>query len=162
CIPGAWCDKGTCKADLPEGGSCNSLLQCGGETECVGLMRPVAPATCRRVTEVGDSCDWFCLGNLYCDLAGTTGFGVCKPIPVHGQACSPLLPCLGVDQRCSSQGQCVDRSTVNQSCTDGTCMPGMFCSDQVGAANPVCTAPLADGVLGCNRPAQCQSHVCDG
>ena len=157
CVPGAWCNNGTCVAAPGR----RSLQQPprDGETRCVGLMRPVAPATCRRVTHVGDTCDWFCLGNLYCDLPAT-GFGVCKPIPVHNEACSAQLPCLGVDQRCA--GQCIDRSTVGQSCTDGTCQPELFCSDQVAAANPICTARLGDATSGCNQPAQCQSYVCDG
>jgi hypothetical protein len=161
CVPGAWCDNGTCKVDLGDGGSCDSLLQCGGETTCVGLMRPVAPATCHRVTQVGDTCDYYCLGNLYCDLPAT-GFGTCQPIPTHGQACSPSLPCLGVDQRCSAQGQCVDRTAVGQACTDGTCQPELFCTDQLGAGSPVCATRLMDGAPGCNQPAQCQSYVCSG
>src|SRR5262249_42983954 len=143
CVPGAWCDNGTCAADLPEGGACNSLLQCGGETVCVGLKAgvndPNVSPTCPRVVEAGGLCDWFCLGNLICDLTGsTTGFGVCRPLPVHGDACNWAVPCVGVDQRCSDQGQCVDRTDVGHSCTDGTCLPGLFCTDQVGAANPVC------------------------
>ena len=162
CVPQAWCNNGTCAADLPAGSSCDSLLQCGGELSCVGLMRTEKPPACRRVTHEGDACDWYCFGNLYCDLSGGPGFGVCKALPVHGQTCSGLHPCLGVDQQCSPQSVCIDRFDAGETCSDGTCQPGLFCSDQVGAANPVCTARLDDGATGCNKPAQCQSYVCDG
>lgn len=154
CDPGAWCDGGVCRPDFGEGEPCSSLLQCGGETTCVA-------GQCRRVTEPGDACDEFCFGNLYCDLSGA-GLGVCRPLPSNGQPCGALLPCLGQTQRCGAGGVCVERSDLGDPCTDGSCLPGLFCSDQLGEANPVCRAPLADGASECNQPAQCQSHICSG
>jgi hypothetical protein len=160
CIPHAWCDDGTCRADLPEDSPCDSILQCAPETVCVGLMRPVEPAKCRRATQEGDICDWFCLGNLYCDLSGTQGFGVCRSLPTHGESgCSLFLPCIGVNDICTN-GVCLERDDINEPCSDGTCLPGLFCTDQLGAASPVCKARLADNTAGCNQPGQCQSYVC--
>jgi hypothetical protein len=161
CDPGAWCDDGICQPDLGEGEPCFSLLQCGGETTCVGLAREVEPARCRRVTEPGDACDDFCFGNLFCDLSSSDGFGVCRPLPGEGQGCGVLLPCLGRNQRCDG-GICVTRSDVGVSCVDGDCLPGLYCSDQLGEADPVCRAPLADGASDCNQPAHCESYICDG
>jgi len=161
CAPGAWCSSGTCVAARKQGESCGVDTVCEGETRCLGLIRHAAPPTCQPITHAGDPCDWFCLGNLVCDLPLGSDFGTCKPIATHGHACSGQLPCLGVDQRCSG-GVCVDRSTAGQTCVDGTCQPGLFCSDQLGATKPVCTAPLADGQSSCNQPSQCQSHVCGG
>jgi hypothetical protein len=162
CVPGAWCNDGTCVAARKEGEPCSVYATCDGETRCVGLIRQVGSPTCRRITHEGDACDWFCLGNLVCDLPSGSGLGVCKPIATHGQPCSGQLPCLGVDQRCSG-GVCVDRSIEGQACVDGTCQPELFCSDQLGATKPVCTARLAaDGQSSCNRPSQCESHVCSG
>ncbi|TMQ16498.1 MAG: hypothetical protein E6J90_23630 [Deltaproteobacteria bacterium] len=164
CDAGNWCNNGTCKPDVAEGAPCNSLLQCGGETTCVGTMRLVAPATCRHVTSVGDACDWFCLGNLYCDLSNPDGFGVCRSLPTLDETCSFLRPCIGQNLRCSDpdQGVCIPRTGLGQPCTDGTCLPGLFCTDQLGAAKPVCRAPFADDETGCMQDAQCRSHICTG
>jgi hypothetical protein len=161
CDAGSWCDNGICRPDLPEGASCDSLLQCGGETSCVGKFRGGAPARCRHLTSPGDTCDWFCLGNLICDLP-STGFGVCRPLPQLDEACSPLLPCMGSNHRCSAEGKCVERTGLNMRCADGECVPGLFCTDQLGAANPVCRALFADGDVGCKQDAQCESHICSG
>jgi hypothetical protein len=165
CEARGWCDTTDhiCEADVRQGAPCTSITQCGGETSCVGLRRMVEPATCRRITQAGDACDWYCLGNLYCDLSNPGGLGVCTPLPTLGQSgCSLLVPCLGRLNRCDSKGQCVGRDQVGQSCTNGTCMPGLFCTDQLGAASPVCSAPMIDGASGCNRDSQCQSYICDG
>jgi len=161
CDAGAWCDAGICKVDRVEGDPCDSLLQCGGETSCVGLRREIEPARCRRVTEIGDTCDWYCLGNLYCDLSNPQGFGVCRELPKHGEGCGLFTPCVGQNERCE-RGLCVARAAVNQPCSDGDCLPGLFCTDQLGATNPVCRDRMTDGELGCNQPAQCQSYICDG
>lgn len=160
CDANAWCGTGTCRADLTAGQTCNSILQCGGETSCVGLMRmPVGQATCRKVTAAGDPCDWFCMGNFYCSLPAT-GLGVCKPLPAHNQACDALLPCVGQNEWCD-QGTCVTRDAVGQACSEGTCLPGLFCTSQLGAGSPVCSARLPVGAT-CNRAAQCQSFICGG
>jgi len=162
CDPGNWCDNGICKPDLAEGAACDGLLECGGETECVGLAHGVTYARCGRLTVAGDACDWFCFGNLYCDRSNSQSLGVCRPLPTDGEACSVLLPCVGQNERCSDQGMCIPRTGLNLPCTDGTCIPGLFCTDQLGAAGPVCRAPFADNELGCKQDAQCQSHICTG
>jgi hypothetical protein len=163
CVPGAWCNNHTCVAARKPGEPCNVDATCDGETRCVGLVRRVEPPTCRRINHEGDACDATCLGNFVCDLSRGPGLGVCKAIATHGHACSGQLPCLGVDQICTG-GVCVDRATQGQACIDfnHTCQPELFCSDQLGATRPICTARFADGQSGCNRPEQCKSHVCSG
>lgn len=163
CNPRAWCDPtdDTCKPDLSEGAPCDSLMQCGGETACVGLMRDVDPR-CRRITEVGDACDWFCWGNTYCDLSNPTGLGTCRPLPTVGETgCGLSMPCTGRLNYCAT-GRCTARAQVNQSCMGDACFPGLFCTDQLGAASPVCSAQLPDGSPGCTRDTQCESYICDG
>lgn len=162
CDQGNWCDNGICKPDLPEGAVCDSLLQCGGETSCVGTKTRGATPHCRRVTSAGDACDWFCLGNLLCDHPNVDVLGVCRPMPQINDACSALVPCVGQNLRCSPEGKCVQRTGLNLPCTDGTCLPGLFCTDQLGDSNPVCHAPFADGESGCKQDAHCQSHICTG
>jgi hypothetical protein len=163
CDAGNWCDHGICKPDLAEGVQCNSILQCRGETSCVGKYRHVeAVPRCRHVTSVGDACDDFCLGNLLCDLSNPAGFGVCRSLPRRGEPCNPLVGCIGQSDRCGEQGTCIPRTAAGQPCVDGTCLPGLFCTDQLGAANPVCRVPFADGESGCKQGAQCQSRVCSG
>jgi len=164
CNPANWCDNGTCKPSLAEGAACDSLLQCGGETSCVGKFRhpPGEPPHCGHLTSAGDACDWFCLGNLHCDLSNPQGLGVCRSLPVLNEACSPFLPCIGQNVRCDDQGMCVPRAGLDEPCTDGTCLPGLFCTDQLGVAPPVCRAPFADNESGCRQNAQCQSQICTG
>ncbi len=161
CDAGAWCDHGVCRADLTEGAVCNSILQCRGETTCVGKYRGAEPARCRHVTSIGDACDDFCLGNLYCDLSNPTGFGVCRSLPGRDEACSDFRPCLGLNNYCE-QGVCLPRKGPSQPCAEGSCLPGLFCTVQLGAASPVCRVLFADREQGCKRDAQCQSHLCSG
>ena len=163
CDPGAWCDKneGICRPDRREGEPCANILQCGGETSCVGLFTAGEEPTCRRLTEAGDACDYFCLGNLHCDKSNPDPFGVCRPLPALDEPCGVNLPCVGRNLRCDS-GTCVARSDVDEPCSGSTCLPALFCSDQLGEANPVCRERMPDGTSGCHQPAQCQSHICDG
>ena len=167
CDPANYCNgvgsqPGLCVADVVAGGACSSLLQCGGETVCVGLQRPVMPPTCRRVTQAGDACDWFCLGNLYCDLpAATDALGTCRPLPTATQSCSALRPCVGSGVYCKN-GSCQPRASASQACADGVCRPGLFCTGELGATSPVCRALFADGESGCTADSQCQSHSCSG
>lgn len=161
CDPDAWCDRvaGACKRDLPEGALCRDFAQCSGETACVGLTRTVEPPRCRRVNVEGDACDWFCLGNLYCDLSNSEGLGVCRSLPKHNESCGPFLPCIGKNEICHL-GTCVTRPGKGQPCLDGACLRGLFCGDQLDLANPVCRALLEDG-QDCQQSDQCQSHVCN-
>ncbi len=168
CDPENNCDQignspGLCVADLPVGTSCKNILQCGGESGCVGLKRNVGTPTCRRITEVGDACDWFCLGSLYCDLSNPTGLGVCRTMPQLNQACSDFLPCTGIHNQCVN-GTCQPRLASGASCANPAlaCDVGLFCTDQLGEANPTCRPLFADGELGCRRDSQCQSHLCSG
>ena len=163
CDANGWCDRQAeiCKPDVPEGAPCTRLTQCGGETTCVGLRRTAEPARCRRVTVEGDPCDWYCLGNLYCDLSGTTGFGVCRSLPRDGEPCDAFLPCIGANQTCHL-GRCVARPGDGEPCLDGVCHPGLRCADGATPGSFVCRPLLADEDDGCTATDQCQSHICDG
>jgi hypothetical protein len=101
-----------------------------------------------------------CLGNLYCDLSNPDGLGVCRSLPKPDEGCGLFLPCLGMNQICEL-GTCVARPAAGQPCFEGTCAPGLFCSDALDPAEPTCQPPLPDG-RDCNQPDQCQSHICSG
>ncbi|HET7502513.1 MAG TPA: Dickkopf N-terminal cysteine-rich domain-containing protein [Kofleriaceae bacterium] len=157
CDPGAWCDvkAGTCKAAFAAGSACTNLLQCSGNTSCVGLSASnQTPGHCLRISEIGDSCDAFCYGNLFCD--GQT----CQPLPDLDETCSSLVPCGGVDTTCSN-GTCVLRSGVGAACAEQTCMPGLFCTSELGDPRPTCSARRAEGQP-CAAPGHCESFLCAG
>lgn len=158
----AWCDRRTqeCKPSAGEGTLCQTFLQCGGETACVGLLRPVQPPRCQRVSQAGDPCDGDCFGNFYCELPAT-GLGVCAPLPIHGQECSLFLPCAGANEVCD-QGTCAERRDVGQLCADVSCRRGLFCGPRTESGPVVCQEPLADGKFGCRHPEECASYICSG
>ncbi|HEU4726536.1 MAG TPA: hypothetical protein VFT22_01550 [Kofleriaceae bacterium] len=157
CDPGAWCDLKVhvCKATLAPGSACTEPLQCGGNTSCVGLNAGSStPGHCLRIAQVGDSCDTFCYGNLICE--GST----CQPLPQLDDACPSLEPCGGVDTLCSN-GRCVLRSEVGAACANQTCMPGLFCTSELGDPSPRCSARRAEGQP-CAAPSHCESYLCSG
>jgi hypothetical protein len=162
CDWNAWCDRNAqvCKSIAQEGQPCQTFTQCGGETFCVGLFRPVQQPRCMRVTHAGDLCDGDCLGNFYCKMP-PSGLGVCAPFPTHGEGCSLFLPCVGANEICEA-GVCIARSDVGQPCMEGTCQRGLFCAPRAGGGSPVCQEPLADGQMGCRRPEECESYICSG
>lgn len=169
CDAGAYCDQvgtqqGVCAADKGAGATCNSVLQCGGETGCVGLKRNVGTPQCRRLTEPGDACDDYCLGGMYCDLSNPNGLGVCRNLPVGEEACHSLLPCAGIHKQCGASGHCEPRLQSGQSCANPNlvCDVGLFCTSILGAATPICRPRFADGESGCTQDYQCQSHLCSG
>jgi len=77
---------GVCALDKDANLTCSNVLQCGGETGCVGLIRNVGTPMCRRISQPGDACDDYCLGAMYCDLPAS-GLGVCKALPSGDQTC---------------------------------------------------------------------------
>lgn len=162
CDWSAWCDLGSqiCRADAQEGQLCQNFTQCGGETFCVGLFRQVQSPRCERVTYAGAPCDGDCFGNFYCKMP-PSGLGQCTPLPQLGEACSAFVPCAGATNLCEA-GICVTRSGGDAPCTDGTCLPGMFCAPRGGGGAAVCQSPMPDGAQGCRRPEECESHICSG
>lgn len=157
CDPNAWCNAGVCAADFAPGAACTNPLQCGGETSCIGLsITTSAPGHCLRISHAGDRCDYFCLGNLYCD-----GQGVCRDMRTLNQTCSGSAPCGGVDTICLN-GVCVLRSNVGASCPSSAgCLPALFCTSELNDPAPVCTARRADGQP-CAAPNHCESYICSG
>lgn len=162
CDAGNWCNNGLCAPDLPEGAVCDSPLQCGGETSCVGKFTRNTTPRCLHLTSEGDACDGVCFGNLLCVGANGTVLGACRPLPGLNENCDPSVGCVGRNHRCRSDGNCVQRTGLNMPCKDGECLPGLFCTDQLSPTNPVCRALFADGDMGCTQDAQCQSHICSG
>jgi hypothetical protein len=160
CDSNAWCDRlaHLCKADFARDAECTNVLQCGGETSCVGLsVSGTDPGHCRRISEVGDTCDAFCYGNLSCDA-----FGVCRALPGLGEGCSALTNCSGVNTVCGANNTCVVRGGVDAPCGGNLrCLPGLFCTSELGDMNPRCAARRADQQQ-CRRPSHCQSYLCSG
>jgi hypothetical protein len=165
CDAGNWCDmkSKTCKPDLAEGDIClgqdAGLDQCRGETVCAG--KPVAH--CLRATSVGDKCGFLCRGNLFCDRSQVDedSLGVCRSLPMLNEPCSDFTGCIGANVRCV-QGQCVPKAGPEEPCPDGKCLAGLFCTQELGDANPLCSALFVDGQSGCKQDAHCQSHLCTG
>ena len=156
CDPDAWCHAGRCEKDLAPGSPCTSLDQCGGETMCVGLSIRGSAAQCLRTSHVGDRCDVDCYGNLYCD-----GSGTCRDLPELDQSCSLFAPCRGVDTICSN-GRCVLRAGIGAPCGgDQLCLPGLFCTSELGETPPMCAPRGGTGAL-CSDPSHCESYLCSG
>lgn len=153
CDENAWCDRGTCAADLTPGTACASLAQCSGDTRCLGLSIVVStPGTCLRTARPGDPCDSICYGNVYCD-----GSGICRELPQLHQPCSAMTGCSGYDNVCSN-GQCVPRGDVGTACgSSAPCVPGLFCDSSSG--QPTCAARRATGQP-CTDASQCESYLC--
>jgi hypothetical protein len=157
CDSNAWCDAGRCRADLAPGATCTSPLQCGGQTSCVGLsIVDTTPGRCSSISKVGDRCDSFCYGNLFCDPSG-----VCRQLPELGQICSGFTPCRGIDTTCSN-GRCVLLGGAGTACSNSQgCLPRLFCTSELNAPNPTC-APLGATGQRCVGPTQCESYRCSG
>lgn len=156
CDSNAWCSAGTCRPDLPLGAECTRSLQCGGETSCIGLsINSSTPGHCLAISSPGDRCDYFCYGNLYCDASGT-----CRELPLPGQSCSGFVPCRGTDTVCHN-GQCVLLGDIGADCSSLPCMPGLFCTSELGDSKPTCVAPQQKGEP-CAAPGHCESYRCSG
>src|SRR5262249_22514923 len=143
CDFGAFCDSTTlkCTPTLAPGATCTRLVQCGGDTSCVGLsINSSNPGHCSRISQPGDHCDGvgLCYGNLYCDGATNT----CHSMPVLDQSCATLIPCAGANAICDN-GRCVLRSDVGVSCSGDTCLPGLFCTSELGDNPGMCAARRA-------------------
>lgn len=160
CDPNAWCDlqTGICKADLPVGSPCTSLLQCGGQTMCVGLSIVSAdPGRCLTAAGAGGECDDFCYGNRFCNSSG-----ICQELPGLGENCSALLPCNGANVVCGSGGLCVPRGDVGAACTNTqACLASLFCTSELNEPNPKCASRRSTGEP-CASPAHCESYLCSG
>jgi hypothetical protein len=153
CDANAWCDEhaGICKADRPDGSACGDLLQCRGETTCVGEI--AGNGRCLRVTQPGDVCEDNCKGNLQCVRRG--GVGTCTPLPEPGEPCG--FACAGLGFMCD-RGRCVKRNAIGEACRNGSCLPGLFCALQPDGTS-VCESPRADGEA-CTAPLECDSYLC--
>lgn len=160
CDFGTFCDGQTlrCTPTRAPGAECTSLLQCGEDHTCVGLLGNPPRGRCMRISRPGDQCDSFCFGNLTCDRS--TRPPRCRSLPGIGQTCSLFLACAGTDIVCDSE-VCGLRTDVGMSCNGRTCLPGLFCTSELGEAMPVCAERRAAG-MACSDPGHCQSYLCSG
>jgi hypothetical protein len=118
------------------------------------------PGHCRRISEGGDTCDAFCYGNLFCSASGS--LGTCTALPGLGQGCNALTNCSGVNTVCGANNTCVLRGDVSAPCGGNLrCLPGLFCTSELGDTSPRCAARRADNQQ-CRRPSHCQSYLCSG
>jgi hypothetical protein len=154
CDSSAWCDAGRCKADLAPGAPCTGRSQCGGQTSCIGYsIVSGRPGSCKSISRPGDACELICYGGLTCTA------GTCRELPELGGTCSAFAPCSGVDNVCVG-GVCVTRRAETATCSDEhPCLPGLFCTSEVGAPDPVCSAPRGLDAV-CSKPSHCESRVC--
>jgi hypothetical protein len=157
CDSNAWCDAGRCRADLAPDAACTSVLQCGGQTSCLGLsIVDSAPGRCLSMAKPGDRCDLFCYGNLYCDATAT-----CRELPRLGQPCGGAASCGGTDAICSN-GMCVLRADAGAACASRrSCRPGLFCTSELHDPQPTCAPPASTGYP-CVDPGHCESYRCSG
>lgn len=168
CDWGTWCEipagqqTGRCRASFGAGAACTNLLQCLGDTTCIGLtLSNDRPGRCQRISRPGDACDGWCIGNLYCDQR------TCRPLPSRGESCSALTNCLGVNTICKN-GICALRDGLGAACTvhpnntlNHSCMPGLFCGTTDAVPTPHCEQPRSAGQP-CSDPSHCESYLCSG
>jgi hypothetical protein len=128
CATGAFCDDGTCRAQLPAGGACVSSIECLDHLFC---DTTVASGTCTPLHVLGERCT----GNASC-TSSRCNPGTCAR---SGQTCLTNSTCGGQCE--GSQLLCSNDSQ----CSTGTCsLTATFCSNVTpctGAGN-VCTFPI--------------------
>jgi hypothetical protein len=165
CDRALWCQQGSCVADRLAGQPCRFDAECAGGTLCVGeLSSGTSAGVCSRVTAVGDVCDDYCFGPLFCSIEQLGDNGRCAALPQLGEPCfASLGRCGGVDLTCSSQDVCVPLPAEGEGCSANTfCKAGFFCSTELsGAQTGTCVALAASGGA-CARDGNCQSYECSG
>ncbi len=130
CGPEGFCEEGTCRARVPNGGACLPDDRCMAGSACIEEV-------CEGPTFVsaGETCD----ATRRCPYLTACIGGVCAPTARLGEACSTGVPCdAGV-------------------CEDGTCVPprddGEACEGNAGCSSGIC----ADGTCAA-RPSACISR----
>jgi hypothetical protein len=156
CVPGAFCDEGQCRGDLPNGEGCVNDGQC-------------ASGHCAN----GVCCDTACSGAcVACDLAGTKG--TCTPL-AGGTLCGDPQTCengvLQPQGSCGGSGTCQAASPISCApyahCANGTTC-AMTCSNDSGCvAGSFCDGsqclPKQGNGTTCERNGECTSgHCVDG
>jgi hypothetical protein len=161
CDRGLWCNQtaplraGTCAATLAAGAACSNHFQCPGDTLCIAPTVG-AQAHCVRTDRPGDACNGDCFGKMYCELNGTSG--QCRALRKVNETCGDVARCDSVATVCL-RGLCVRRVGAGQSCATAICLPGLFCSSEIGAPVATCLEPQATDAR-CTDDAQCASFAC--
>jgi hypothetical protein len=166
CDRGLWCEQpaplqpGRCAAQLAIGEVCQSHFQCPGDWLCIAPMAG-AKARCARTDAPGAFCNGDCYGKMYCELSGVTGH--CRELRKLNETCDNVARCDSVTTVCS-QGICVARVAEGRACATETCMPGLFCSSELGSLAPgdpapTCLVPQPAGAR-CTKEHQCASFIC--
>jgi hypothetical protein len=160
CDDELWCNGGTCTADLAAGASCRDDAACGGGTVCVGDLFGAGVGVCGKVTAVGDVCDDYCFGAVYCRRRPAAN-GSCQALPKEGEACNLAFGrCAGVDLYCDESDKCMRLPDLGEPCT-AFCKVGLFCTTEVtGEIEGTCSALAATGAP-CARDGNCASYHCD-
>lgn len=178
------CCAGGCDADTAPGelgDACTADVGCVEDAYCASDM------TCHALAALMEQCsgDSECAFGLGC--VGATQFesGVCRKLPLLGEAC-PYLRCAEIGARCSPEQICVPAGTRGASCTRssecspyyacdtatsqcaelpvlgmpcaGLCAGESFCDSTSG--QPVCIAPQPNGTP-CTADNQCRTHYCE-
>lgn len=160
CNAETYCNGIICVAHLASGAGCANDNQCPGDQLCVNT-------TCADANTVGDPCNGYCIGNLYCDQDTSN----CQPLPGPNASCEKIPAGLGlgrcndVDFVCGGPSTtCIPRIPVGGPCPAGTtlrCTLGSFCENELGGAPnmPKCLAPQATAEP-CNAGKHCSSGFC--
>lgn len=124
CAPEAFCDAGTCRARVPNGGSCTRDDRCMAGSGCVAEVCEgpafVAP---------GDACD----ATHRCPYLTACVGGLCTPTARLGEACSAATPC---EAGTCEAGVCEAPGDHGEPCRgSGGCRSGM-CIENVCAPRP--------------------------
>ncbi len=160
CEDGLFCNLGTskCRDARESGATCGESAECPGDELCV-------IGKCRSVLLEDNICAGRCFGNLYCAPTST-----CKPLPSRGQDCGMVQAdqpyrCASVTDICDVQTapKCIGRIPVGTNCPVGAgnpCALGSFCSSELQAQIPKCTAPGGTGDF-CITAKHCASGYCE-
>ena len=130
CGPEGFCDEGTCRARVPNGGACLPDDRCMAGSACV-------EAVCEgpSFVSLGDACG----ATQRCPYLTACMGGVCSPTARLGEPCSGATPCEA------------------GFCDAGTCVPprddGEACEGNAGCSSGLCV----DGTCG-PRPSVCISR----
>lgn len=140
CVDGAYCDNSmipiVCRAQQPQGATCNIDRECTAGTACVGT-----PRTCEPLPALGEACpDGRCRDNgTYCNSSGT-----CAPVGLPGDPCMTAQDC-GTPWLCdATKHVCTRPPITGEPCTN-VCYDASYCAGGTCHALEGNGSPCADG-----------------
>jgi hypothetical protein len=140
CASGLFCNTGTCRPQVAEGGTCTSTLQCQRGLFCDSTT---LTRTCTKLHAVGEMCS----GPATCASGSTCLPGTCAG---SGFSCTSVASC---SAHCEDDNSfCSDDSFCSTGTCSGTTTP---CFSNTGCTTPAtCEFPIK-----C-LPAECVGEVC--